>query len=1069
MATEVDLRGRKHGTLWLSSSAAGFAPSASSSAAAVQGGDAGLLATIYHTKRATASTLHAHRHRITHACFDAKGSQLLTADHRGDIFWFKLDDNCYKLVYNNGTPLTAIAIAPSINRILIADADNWIRCIELSTGSVIEQWGDETQSTVHRIDINQDETYAVVTCANEALLFQLNPLQHLRNLNGAENVGVQEVLFTPSGSFLVTAFKDDTIMLWSAVNLQFEARLPIPTTEGRLALRCFAVSRDSKHLLAGGKCRCVFLYNIPTESLVKAIELPESSRGAQTIHFLWAGAADTKLLMCGVLGHDGVIRFLDVNSAQILSSVGPQEFPFCDNFSIDPNARYLALVRATGELGLYDLVQLLRHTAKVARSKAKSKTKRKKPHKQRASGFRSHRRTAPSSTTGGTSVGRATTTTGTSVSGASSSHLTRSAASIRSRHTDRRQTRSGPQAHQQESASAEHLERYLQSLPREGVPILHDAMDRPAINFLKLRRVLLGFGEYPTKYRKYIWKRVLNLPNNVLAYNALNSLGTHPAFARLQEHYPLRSRKLQRILQRTMSCLAHWAPIFGELPYLAGTVFPFVRMFQNNPLEAFEVCATVLTNWCQLWFEFFPNPPLSVLNMLENLLAEHDVEVLQHFVELGMTAQGYGWPLLQTMFSDVFAEPEWLRVWDNVVSNHPGFIMYIALAYLKASRAALLTCATQEDVSFYLSKPNPVDADEVVKLAYELASITTEDVDTYNLMHDFKPLTPGTYPVFNEYPEFVVDYQVREREKIREEEATLLRERALLQTSEREIRALTAEEEAWKRQEQMLLDAEASRRSQLQEDLARLDAEKRELEKLKRDQRLRHQKVYEQSRREFLTRRHRLRDMETKRMEDEAAVARALNRSHGRTPEHPAESVQSKLRRKYSRQRNAPSSPPSSTTRRDRRHARSHESGHRAVQPGYEDEYTPLELAKLRTAWQDNMSASSVHDDDASTHAPSSHGIEPPHSRSERSHRHHQRARDGARRVQPTARGHHTNDNDDDDDDGDGDDTPYRPRRHVSDQVFETPLNRVRAARGKVLEHQRKEMSDKMSAAHNSS
>lgn len=78
--------------------------------------------------------------------------------------------------------------------------------------------------------------------------------------------------------------------------------------------------------------------------------------------------------------------------------------------------------------------------------------------------------------------------------------------------------------------------------------------------------------------------------------------------------------------------------------------------------------------------------PSQVLNTQENLLAHHDVEVLQRFVELNLTAKDYVWPLLQSMFSDVFAETEWLRVWDNIVSNHPGFSMYIALAYVVASR-----------------------------------------------------------------------------------------------------------------------------------------------------------------------------------------------------------------------------------------------------------------------------------------------------------------------------------------------------------------------------------------------
>jgi len=44
-------------------------------------------------------------------------------------------------------------------------------------------------------------------------------------------------------------------------------------------------------------------------------------------------------------------------------------------------------------------------------------------------------------------------------------------------------------------------------------------------------------------------------------------------------------------------------------------------------------------NWCQHWLEYFPNPPLNVLSLAENVLAHHDKELLQHFVACGITSQ----------------------------------------------------------------------------------------------------------------------------------------------------------------------------------------------------------------------------------------------------------------------------------------------------------------------------------------------------------------------------------------------------------------------------------------------
>jgi len=45
-------------------------------------------------------------------------------------------------------------------------------------------------------------------------------------------------------------------------------------------------------------------------------------------------------------------------------------------------------------------------------------------------------------------------------------------------------------------------------------------------------------------------------------------------------------------------------------------------------------------------------------------------------------------------------------------------------------------------------------------------------------MEAFQPLESGvTYPIFNKYPKFIVDYQANERERIRRDELDYLREK----------------------------------------------------------------------------------------------------------------------------------------------------------------------------------------------------------------------------------------------------------------------------------------------------
>jgi hypothetical protein len=112
---------------------------------------------------------------------------------------------------------------------------------------------------------------------------------------------------------------------------------------------------------------------------------------------------------------------------------------------------------------------------------------------------------------------------------------------------------------------------------------------------MKLKRILKCYNEYPARYRMFIWKMLLKLPENYEPYASLIEQGTHPAFADLIKKYPVKSQKCVRLLQRTLSALAYWSPIFAECDYLPLLIFPFVKLYQNNQVVCFEIIATFIS------------------------------------------------------------------------------------------------------------------------------------------------------------------------------------------------------------------------------------------------------------------------------------------------------------------------------------------------------------------------------------------------------------------------------------------------------------------------------------------
>ena len=67
----------------------------------------------------------------------------------------------------------------------------------------------------------------------------------------------------------------------------------------------------------------------------------------------------------------------------------------------------------------------------------------------------------------------------------------------------------------------------------------------------------------------------------------------------------------------------------AEIPFIIIKVF----------IDRFSDFFSSVVNWCQHWFEYFPNPPINILSMIENVLAFHDKELLQHFIDRDITSQ----------------------------------------------------------------------------------------------------------------------------------------------------------------------------------------------------------------------------------------------------------------------------------------------------------------------------------------------------------------------------------------------------------------------------------------------
>lgn len=290
----------------------------------------------------------------------------------------------------------------------------------------------------------------------------------------------------------------------------------------------------------------------------------------------------------------------------------------------------------------------------------------------------------------------------------------------------------------------------------------------------RLLPILEEFGEYPEKHRPIIWKTILKLPQNYHAFARLLKRDLHSCVANYDKRYSLVDQKSLSNMSKIVSCLAHWTSIFGYVNYLPKFVFPFLRLCKGDLLLCFELVATILNNQCQLWFEFAPlQIPYNYLCLIENVLMEHDRKLYEFYKSKDVTAKIYALPLMETAFSEVLEQQQWMQLWDHVVSNDPCFMAFVIVAYNSSLRLTIMRYEKVESIEKLFFEQNYVNFKKLMSRAYRLMEKCPSSVHPKRYMKLFVPLAHGEYQRFENYPKNMSDMKVNEIDALRAEQKVL--------------------------------------------------------------------------------------------------------------------------------------------------------------------------------------------------------------------------------------------------------------------------------------------------------
>lgn len=206
-------------------------------------------------------------------------------------------------------------------------------------------------------------------------------------------------------------------------------------------------------------------------------------------------------------------------------------------------------------------------------------------------------------------------------------------------------------------------------------------------------------------------------------------------------------------------------------------------------------------NWCQHWFEYFPLPPINILAIIENMLLEHDPELLEHFTTNNIQANIYAWPLLESLFSEVFTKNEWFILWDHIFSNDPAFLLCAVISFNIIHRTALLALKEKENFQIFYHHPNPNNIQYLIQKTYYILNRTSENIHPRQYLNKFRKIEVGKYPQFINYPKTV--FECKELKSLDQE----LNELKISETS-----LLNSKGKEWERLKQIEVDNEENTR-----------------------------------------------------------------------------------------------------------------------------------------------------------------------------------------------------------------------------------------------------------------
>lgn len=379
-----------------------------------------------------------------------------------------------------------------------------------------------------------------------------------------------------------------------------------------------------------------------------------------------------------------------------------------------------------------------------------------------------------------------------------------------------------------------------------------------------LKEIIEKCGSFPEKFRTYVWKFLLSLPNNRKLFDMYSIKGLHPFYRNLELIFPLNDGRIFRKLQSMCSALTFWSPHVGNLYFLPNLIFPFIKCIKGDDLFLFELIIAFINNYCQFWFEFYPGAPLNHFKICEKIIEKENPKIYIHFKKLekensqpnvfnfmsqkyenkqdrnldplvnsGRNTQNISmkenikllnlseiiWRMFKNNFSESLIKENWLQYMDFILTyNHkPEIILYFACAYLIKKQDLILKCNNFSDLENILFNSSYEKNSHLNLMSvFSLTNKLLEKYSKYQL-YIYKPHEPFykgqleenySYPCIDKFPLDFLETTAKLREDLFKEQENFNQKQIQIDEIENKFKDLSKKEEMIQRAYRSLVHRE---------------------------------------------------------------------------------------------------------------------------------------------------------------------------------------------------------------------------------------------------------------------